>query len=225
MVKKVKPVSIHVKLKTSDGALREGLLYDHIGRLRHDDARQRSVEALANRYNVDQNQAARVAESASAMLVQVGESWALESPLAASLLDWAARLHEIGLDISHDNFQSHGAYVAENADLPGFPRSEQLLLSYLIATQRKQFDAALGKALPGAWRPKALHLAVLLRIAVLLNRSRGSAGSVDTIAQGKNRALHLLFPDGWLSANPLTVTDLDREKSYLQKIGFELEYE
>jgi len=41
-------------LRISDGALREGLLYDQLGRLRHEDARTRSVIALATRYNVDQ---------------------------------------------------------------------------------------------------------------------------------------------------------------------------
>lgn len=212
------------KLKTSDGALREGLLYDHIGRLQHEDARERSVAALANRYNVDQQQAVRVAETARLLLQQVQQSWQLDSELASSLLDWAARLHEIGLDISHDNFQRHGAYIAENADLPGFPRSEQLLLSYLIATQRKQIDEAPGKGLPRVWRSKAFYLAIILRLAVLLNRSRGSTSDVETCASVAADSMRLDFPRGWLAENPLTVTDLERESGYLKKIGFELRY-
>ena len=48
------------RLKTSNGALREGLLYEHIGRLRHEDARERSVDAMARRFNVDEAQADRV---------------------------------------------------------------------------------------------------------------------------------------------------------------------
>ena len=108
-------------LKVSDGALREGLLYDHLGRLQHEDARERSVQALGHRYNVDQGQSERVAETAGQLLKQVASAWGLNSDRAANVIDWAGRLHEIGLDISHSNFQKHGAYIAENADLPGFP--------------------------------------------------------------------------------------------------------
>ena len=119
-------------LKISDGALREGLLYDLLGRLQHADARERTVEAMAARYSVDQRQSRRVAEMASALRQQCAEDWSVQSDLAEQMLDWAARLHEIGLDISHDGFQRHGAYVAEHADMPGFPRAEQRFLAFLI---------------------------------------------------------------------------------------------
>ena len=211
-------------LKTSDGALREGLLYDQLGRLQHEDARERSVNAMAKRYNVDQEQAERVESTAESLLQQVANKWKLESETAANLLRWAARLHEIGLDISHENFQRHGAYIAENADLPGFPRSEQLLISRLIDNQRKQIDIARNKSLPSSWRKKAVRLAVILRLAVLLNRSRGNVGQIAVEATGGGNGLRLNFPPGWLADNPLTVTDLDRETEYLQKIGFELRY-
>ena len=46
------------RLKVSDGALREGLIYDQVGRLQHQDARERTVQALATRYNIDKNQTA-----------------------------------------------------------------------------------------------------------------------------------------------------------------------
>jgi hypothetical protein len=31
-------------------------------------------------------------------------------------MKWAARLHEIGLDVSHGGYHRHGAYLLENAD-------------------------------------------------------------------------------------------------------------
>ena len=109
-------------LKVSDGALREGLLYDLLGRMRHEDARERTVRAMEDRYNVDKEQAGRVTATAEALRRQCSEAWQLDGELAGLFLDWSARLHEIGLDISHDGYQRHGAYVAENADMPGFPR-------------------------------------------------------------------------------------------------------
>lgn len=211
-------------LKVSDGALREGLLYDLLGRLQHEDARQRSVHALATRYNVDAEQAGRVAETARQLLAQTAAAWDLESPLAANVLDWAARLHEIGLDISHSNFQKHGAYIAGNADLPGFPRSEQNLLSYLIAAQRSSLEKQSLRTLPSAWRQKSLRLALLLRLAVLLNRSRSAVDLSGMRASAKKRLLQLRFAAGWLDANPLTVADLKREQDYVAAEKYQLEF-
>ena len=212
-------------LKVSDGALREGLLYDHIGRLQHEDARERSVSALANRYNVDLDQADRVAQTAGALFRQVASAWQFESALATNVVQWAARLHEIGLDISHDGFQKHGAYVAENADLPGFPRSEQKLLAWLIASQRSAFDKRRLRALPTSWQDHASKLSIVLRLAVLLNRSRGSLDLSGISATAKDNRLRLAFPSGWLDANPLTVADLNWERRIIDAIDHELEFD
>ena len=108
------------RFRVSDGALREGLLYDLLGRLQHQDARERTVTAMASRYHVDRNQARRVARTATRLFDQCKGNWGFTG-LAGKILHWAALLHEIGLDISHDGYQRHGAYIAENADMPGFP--------------------------------------------------------------------------------------------------------
>ena len=211
------------RLRVSEGALREGLLYDQLGRLRHEDARQRSVEAMARRYSVDRAQAERVATTAAELLAQC-ERWKLPSPLAARMLEWAATLHEIGLDISHDGFQRHGAYIAENADLPGFPRAEQLFLAFLIGNQRRDLKLDDLKRLPKVWREPALHLAVLLRLAVLLNRSRSTTPPPVIGLEVKKDGLRLQFPPGWLEANPLTDAELARETRYLELAGIRLRY-
>jgi len=212
------------RLRISDGALREGLLYDHLGRLQHEDARERSVQALATRYNVDNAQAARVGGTAARLLEQCIEPWRFDTLPASMVLQWGARLHEIGLDISHNGFQKHGAYIVENADLPGFPRSEQMFLAFLIAAQRQRIDQSKLEQLPAALQMPVLRLAILLRLAVLLNRSRSSLELPDIeIAVGES-SIRLSFPQGWLDDNPLTITDLDREKNYLGQVGCDLTY-
>ena len=208
----------------SDGALREGLLYDYIGRSQQEDARMRSVRALESRYNVDADQADRVEATASALLGQAAETWQLTSDLAGLVLGWSARLHEIGLDISHVGFQRHGAYIVGNADLPGFPRNEQELLAFLIASQRRNIDRGKSDALPRSWRKKALRLAVILRLAVLLNRNRSREPLPDIAFKVTASAVELRFPSGWLDANPLTVADLSRERDYLDEVGYALSY-
>jgi exopolyphosphatase/guanosine-5'-triphosphate,3'-diphosphate pyrophosphatase len=176
------------------------------------------------RYNVDQEQSSRVAETAYQLLQQVGPAWELDSGLAKNMMDWASRLHEIGLDISHAGFQRHGAYIAQNADLPGFPRSEQILLAWMIASQRSGFDKSQFRVLPNEWRERALRLSILFRLAVLLNRSRGPSSPSGIGASIEESTLKLNFPPRWLEANPLTVADLDREQQYMHAVSYDLQY-
>ncbi|MEM8548269.1 MAG: Ppx/GppA phosphatase family protein [Pseudomonadota bacterium] len=211
-------------LTTSDGALREGLLYDLVGRLQHEDARERSVRALAERYHVDEVQAERVRDTALALFERCENFSGLAPDFARRILGWAARLHEIGLDIAHADFHLHGAYVAGHADMPGFPAAEQQLLAYLLANQRKR-PAEHASELNPDWRAPALWLVVLLRLAVLLNRSRSSAPlPVVGVRFGKRRLALTLVSD-WREANPLTVADLERERGYLSNWNFKLEFD
>ena len=199
-------------------------MYDYIGRMQHEDARERSVRALASRYNVDTDQAERVEATAAGLLARAAVDWQLDSELAGLVLGWSARLHEIGLDISHVGFQRHGAYIVGHADLPGFPRSEQDLLAFLIASQRRNIDRDKRDSLPGSWQKKALRLAIILRLAALLHRSRSREPLPEIDLCVDARGLVLTFPAGWLDANPLTVADLDRERDYLGEIGFTLDF-
>ena len=212
------------ELRVSDGALREGLLYDMLGRLQHEDARERTVQAMAARYQVDNAQADRVQATAKMLLEQCELAWELDFSLARKALLWAARLHEIGLDISHDGFQRHGAYIAENADMPGFPRAEQRLLAFLISSQRHSVSTRYLADLPDTWRDTALRLAMLLRLAVLLSRSRGNAVPPPFAIRVGESSLNLRFESDWLAANPLAAADLERERGYLAAIDYDLSF-
>ena len=158
------------------------------------------------------------------LLEQCAEPWELTAQLAEQVLVWAAHLHEIGLDISHDGYQRHGAYIAGNADMPGFPRAEQQFLAFLIASQRHEIAVRLQKELPRVWRKTAMRLAMLLRLAVLLNRSRNQATIPPIDLDVTEQSLGLTFDATWLEANPLTVADLEREKGLLSKVGYELSF-
>ncbi len=210
------------QLHISDGALREGLLYDLLGRLQHEDARERTVKAMMSRYQVDAKQAKRVATTAADLYAQCKDQWGFSKRIAGKVLDWAARLHEIGLDISHDGYQRHGAYIAEHADMPGFPRAEQRFLAGLIGGQRHRISKSSFKLLPAAWREPALRLLMLLRLAVLLNRSRKSARHADMKIHVTDDNLSISFDPQWLADNPLTLADLERERDFLRQVGYDL---
>jgi exopolyphosphatase / guanosine-5'-triphosphate,3'-diphosphate pyrophosphatase len=210
------------RLDISTGALREGLLYDMLGRLHDEDARERAIRAMQRRYHVDLEQAARVEATSAVLLEQVARGWQLSQQRYRQLLIWAARLHEVGLDIAHARYHHHGGYLIANSDLPGFVRLEQQLVATLVTLHRRKLDDPFLDDLPSSWRAPMLKLVVLLRLATLLNRSRSPSDLPPIrLTPGKD-SLKLEFPRGWLDANPLTRADIEQEEAWLQARGFEL---
>ena len=134
------------QLRFVEGALRDGLLYDMVGRMTRSDARERTVSSMQRRYHVDLEQAGRVEGTALQFLSQVSTPWELADPLAELSLKWAARLHEIGLDVAHSGYHRHGAYLLENADMPGFAREEQQLLARLVGSHRRKLRCRTGRS-------------------------------------------------------------------------------
>jgi exopolyphosphatase/guanosine-5'-triphosphate,3'-diphosphate pyrophosphatase len=211
------------RLDISTGALREGLLYDMLGRLRDADARERSIRAMQRRYHVDLEQAARVEATGVVLLDQVARGWQLTQQRYRQLLVWAARLHEVGLDIAHARYHHHGGYLVAHSDLPGFVRLEQQLVASLVTLHRRKLDDPFLDELPGSWRAPMLKLVVLLRLAALLNRSRSPSDLPAIRLTPGKESLKLEFPSAWLDANPLTAADLEQEEVWLRARGFELE--
>lgn len=210
------------RMRPAEGALREGLLYDTIGRLTDEDARVRTVRAMQGRYHVDQEQAQRVERTALEFLSQTQAEWGLGDPLAELMLSWAARLHEIGLDVSHSQYHKHGAYLLEHADMPGFPQEEQKILARIVGAHRRKLHVDALEDLNPPWHIKAEFLIVLLRLAVLLHRGRSAQALPNIELHAKGRSLEIRFPPGWIEDHPLTAADLEREIEYLRAAGFKL---
>ena len=210
------------ELRVADGAMRDGLLYDMVGRFTDEDARERTVRAMQRRYHVDLAQAERIEATVLEFLRRTRAAWRLEAPLADLALKWAARLHEIGLDVSHSGYHRHGAYLLENADMPGFPRVEQHLLARRVGGHRRKLTLeGLDELIP-PWDRHAVHLILLLRLAVLLHRGRSPAAFPPIELVAKPRSLELAFPGRWLKDHPLTSADLQQEIDYLKPHGFRL---
>jgi exopolyphosphatase/guanosine-5'-triphosphate,3'-diphosphate pyrophosphatase len=209
-------------MRIADGAMREGLLYDMLGRFRHEDARDRTVRAMQQRYHVDGGQAERVEATVLKFLGQTRGTWRLGEPLAQKSLKWASRLHEIGLDVSHSGYHRHGAYLLENGDMPGFPREEQRLLARLVGAHRRKLTLEGVEELVPPWDRSAIHLIVLLRLAVLLHRGRSSTALPPIELNATPRSLEVRFPARWLKEHPMTTADLQQEVDYLRASGFRL---
>ncbi|MSQ66791.1 MAG: Ppx/GppA family phosphatase [Gammaproteobacteria bacterium] len=209
------------RLRVSDSALREGLLYDLLGRINDEDVREQTVRSLMLRFGVERVQAARIAVTCAQFLAQVGPDWLPADGESAKLLAWAAALHEIGHTISHSQYQKHGAYLLHHLDMPGFSRGEQTRLANLVRGHRRKLPTAeLGG---GAEAQHQLRFALLLRLAVVLHRARGVVAPPVTL-KAADHVLRLAFPRGWLAAHALTTADLAQEADYLLGAGYKLKF-
>lgn len=211
------------QLEVSEGALREGLIYDLLGRIRHEDVRDRTIADVIGRFGLDEAQAGRVSGTALELHRQVRAKWQLTGKEARHVLERAARLHEIGLLLTHDQYHRHGAYVLEHSDLPGYSRDDQRLLSALVGRHRRSFPADAFSHLPKDWARPARRLCVLLRLAVVLHRGRSSEPLPAISLRVDRQRLVLRLPAGWLDQHPLTRADLEIEARQLRKAGFDLE--
>lgn len=212
------------RMRVSDEALREGLIYEMLGLTRHQDVQERSVTVLAQRFEIDEAHAGRIRDTALVLFGQVIRDWALNDPRMPAFLSWAARLHEIGLAVAHSQYQRHGAYLVANADLSGFSRAEQALLASLVLGHRRKFPVQDFASLSAPWRRSAPRLCVLLRLAALLHRSRSPTAKPYPMLTAREERLSLRFPPGWIEDHPLTRLELEEEAQRLAIAGISLDF-
>lgn len=210
-------------LHVGDAALKEGLLYDSIGRLGDHDYRTTSVRKLQERYGVDRRQAERVKRTALAFWRQV-DGPVLPGVSRSKILAWAAELHEIGMSISHSSHHHHGYYILRHSDLAGFGRYEQYILANLVRAQRKGLYAGKFEEVDDATMEALVPLIVCLRLAVVLHRRREDLDELPVL-DAKGQRYHLRFRRRWLKEHPLTEDGLEHEREYLEALGVALDFE
>jgi exopolyphosphatase/guanosine-5'-triphosphate,3'-diphosphate pyrophosphatase len=207
------------RMHISNGALREGIVYELLGRVTHEDVKQRTIRTFAERYKVDAAHATRVAETALTLFEQVRRPLELDPEFDAWILRSAATLHEIGLSIAYAGYHKHSAYILEHADMPGFSRDEQQLLAAVVRAHRRRLSRDHFNGLQKEHKRSGFHLGVLLRLAVRLHHSRSAEPLPRVDVSADRNALRLAFPSGWLDERPLTRADLEEEASMLQTVG------
>ncbi|MTD37762.1 exopolyphosphatase [Erwinia sp. CPCC 100877] len=221
--------SLRIKeLRLSDGALREGVLYEMEGRFRHQDIRSRTAQSLASQYNIDSEQAKRVLETTLRMFEQwQAQNPKLVNPQMAVLLKWAAMLHEVGLNINHSGLHRHSAYILQHSDLPGFTQEQQTLMATLVRYHRKAIKLDELPRFTLFKKKQFIPLIKLLRLGVLLNNQRQASTSPPTLVlETEDHHWTLRFPHNWFSQNALSLLDLEKEQQYWRNVtGWKLKIE
>ena len=210
------------RMLVSKAAMREGVLYDMLGRGGADDPRDGSIDALVQRYGIDRAQAARVEDTAMRLFDQVAERWNLGDD-ERRMLVWAARVHELGLAIAHSQYHVHGAYVLEHSDISGFTRQEQLFLAALVRNHRRNISNKLLEALPDRLLQPARRCTALLRLAVLLHRSHEAESIPRLELRAANGTLAIALSPAWLDERPLLHSDLAHEPEGMAGLGIALQ--
>ena len=207
------------EIVSSSGALREGIVYDLSGRLHHEDIRQRSIDKLVKQFKIDTKHAKRVKNTIDNLINLSNISL---TPSQLEILDWAAQLHELGLNISHSHFEKHSAYIIQNADMPGFSTQEQLKLSVVVALLRRKIKKEWLQKLSKRQRLKCIPLMVIFRAATLLNRPRIDYAIDLKFLKINENKITIGFKNDWLEQHPLTKEDLYAEAKYLKTL--EIDY-
>jgi len=207
------------QMNIASGAMREGILYDMVGRFQHRDMRDTAVTQFMKRYHVDAEQAQRVEGLSLSLFHQLAGDLHANDEHLAHFISWAARLHEIGLSVAHSGYHKHSAYILSHADMPGFSKMEQTRLALLVMAHRGSLDKMRGLL----DNEVDFALVIALRLAVLFYRSHTHADipSIEAHCEGVNYRLKL--DQEWLRANPLTAAALSEETREWRKLGVQLE--
>lgn len=215
--------SLHIEeMEPADGALREGLLYELLGRIQHEDVRDRTIRSFAERFHADRAQAKRVEATVLSLFEQARAGWQLNAETGRRLLRWAARLHEIGLAVRYSGHHRHGAYLVSHSDMPGFSRQEQHNLALLIGNHRRKLRPE-PLTSPDGTDPDGLAcLCGLLRVAVRLHRGRSSRPLPAIDVEATPGRLRLSFPPGWLDDHALSRAALGAEAAHLKALAIDL---
>lgn len=212
------------KLHFSTGALREGLLYE-MSDSSNFDVRTRTIDSLQSSYAVDKRHSSFVIKSINLLWSKVA-NWNLPASLLTHL-HFAGALHEAGLTVSHHNYHKHGAYLVKYGDFAGFSRQQQDLISFLIRSHRRKFATIEWENLLPHDKEIYKYGAILMRLAVLLNRSRDPKLSeqIDFALQTNKDSLKIDFGKNFLKKHPLIEADLAIEANYLKALDFDLSWQ
>ncbi|UGQ48014.1 Ppx/GppA phosphatase family protein [Massilia endophytica] len=193
-----------------EAGLRMGVMWDLYLRSTKRDRREQSVQDCLRKFHADEARAAKVADMALAM-------FSLAKPAGEAMarpLYWSALLHEIGMVVSQTGYHKHGAYMIENADMPGFTTREQRLMSRLVMAQKGNLRKVEEQLSDGDFA-KAV---VALRLAILFMHSRIEPDFSVLKLRVKSR-IELELRRSWVAEHPTVAYWFEKEQELWDEVG------
>lgn len=210
-------------IRYANASMQEGMLYEQ-SRRRVEDVQWRTVRDLSRRFHVDQKQVARVRNTADRLWQSCRVPWFGNAEEYRRLLGWACELHEIGAQVSATHYHRHGSYIIANGALRGFARQQQAQLALLVRSHRRSFPGLAFGQFEAVHGLRLMRLSALLRLAVILERSRSDAESPSPLSARVNEhSLVLELPQGWLDQHALSQQELAEEFQQLKSAHVDLQ--
>lgn len=205
----------------SHRALREGVIVDLAGQTVQANVRRHAVGEMQRRFQVDADQAERINRTAMCLFDNVRKSWKLNKRHRATL-ESACLLHEVGLSVAHVQYHKHGDYLLRHADMLGFSRREQVIIAALVRNHRRKISKEVMESMSLRERTVYQRLLSILRLSILLHRTRGMSDEPELAVETRENLLSLGISQQWLKHNPLTDADLADEVKHLGALGLKL---
>ena len=171
------------RITLSEASLQEGIAFDtlekNLKKPNHhylSDLRRSSVKALADNFSLEKEHATHVAHLALLLFDETARMHKLP-PMYRELLDYAAKLHDVGLFVSHSQHHRHAYYLVRNSELLGFTENEKAIMANVARYHRKSHPKLKHEGfmeLSYEDRDAVVKLSALLRIADGLDRSHSS---------------------------------------------------
>ncbi|PKH01428.1 exopolyphosphatase [Psychromonas sp. MB-3u-54] len=215
-----------IEMHFSDGALREGVLYEMEERFARSDIRMRTTENIARKHHVELNHALCVKSQASELFHQVRQTLGIKKNSdLLSLLQWAALLHEVGLNISFRGFHRHSGYILQHTNMPGFNSEQQLVLATLARFQHKSLRLNEMPEFHLFDKSHLLALIKILRLAIILNAQRNDQLLPGMLLTVKDQLWVLSCVNlQWLEDNKCLHADLLVEQERWLSVGWQLKF-
>ena len=214
------------ELRYVDVSLLHGMLFQASGSRQFDGGENRlagrSIDHLAQRFNVNVAQARRVRATALALFDDAMAWWEDDVDANRLWLQRAAELHELGMEINARHYHRHGAYIIKHAQIPGVEELERQIIALLVRGHRRSLPNLAFQAFNPTLAATLIRLVAILRIAVILERSHTDADSPEASLQIDGDTLTLDCTAGWLAAHPLSAKELGEEIKQLKTAGLSL---
>jgi exopolyphosphatase/guanosine-5'-triphosphate,3'-diphosphate pyrophosphatase len=204
------------QMHAADGALRQGVLFDLLGRREErTDIRGQTIDRLQQRFGVDKAQAHRVEATALLLYGQMAHDADDED---RRMLTWACALHELGMAVSHSEYHKHGAYIIANADAAGFSQPQSAWLADLVMGHRGGLRKVEHRLSDNAFVRQLLSL----RIAALLAHARRTPEKKALTLAHQGTSFSLTIDPQWAKHHPQSIYLLNEESEAWRKTAWKL---
>jgi exopolyphosphatase/guanosine-5'-triphosphate,3'-diphosphate pyrophosphatase len=207
------------EIDVSSAALREGVLHGLNETQEDISPRDRTINNLLDLHHIDYVFSKRVLLQLQLFNEQLGSQGLKLPETEFMFLQYAALLHEIGLNINSKKRQKHGAYIIEHSNLPGFSEQEKQIIAAIVGHHRGKIR--LIQSFDLLTESKYLQLVQLLRVAILLTLGRREFPAQTAKISYHEQELQMTLPVS-LFKNSELFSLLEKEIIMQRKVGLSL---